>query len=459
MRRSSYKETQMSTRILLTLSLALTVSACGPSPDSTQSPPALDASLSALALGASGSLDPGYGAGGVALAFQGGPSNRLDGFGVQTDGKAFLLIGSALAGHNASHLTRLRANGQLDTAFGTNGSVNLTEQIGVLALYCPNGANVYNDWGADCEDPPRPELAVTASATGLLSVLRYLPSGQPDPSFGQNGTASISAIFGPLIAVVIQSDGKTLVADEGGRLIRVKRNGAPDPTFGNGGIVSTPLTPGEGFIRDMVLSEDERILLLINTFTYSAQTLSYTTTTRVTRLTNSGQPDPSYGTAGSATVDFDGANTGEGTALLPTQNGRLMVGGTGGLWRLLPGGSPDTSFGTAGHADFGSAANSGFDVTDLTQDRQERIVASVVTDKHTHPHFEGNLARILKNGKLDPSFGTGGVSHVNLCAVCTIGTAQFGGVAVLRSGRLLGLGTRGITRGLSTDVLAARMAP
>ncbi len=449
----------MSTRILLTLSLALTVSACGPSPDSTQSPPAPDSSLSALTLGASGFLDSGYGAGDIARAFQGGRSNRLDGFGVQTDGKAFLLIGSALAGHNASHLTRLRANGQLDTAFGINGSVDLTEQIGVLALYCPNGANVYNDWGAGCEDPPRPELAVTDSLTGLLSVLRYLPSGQTDPSLGQNGTALTSAIFKYPVAIVIQSDGKTLVADESGRLIRVRRNGAPDPTFGNGGIASIPLTPGEGFIRDMVLSEDERILLLINTSTYSSQTLSYTTTTRVTRLTNSGQPDPSYGTAGSATVDFDGANTGGGTALLPTQNRRLMVGGTGGLWRLLPGGFPDASFGTAGHADFGSAAKGGFDVTDLTQDRQERIVASVVTDKHTHPHFEGNLARILRNGKLDPSFGSGGVSQVNLCADCAIGTAEFAGVAVLRTGRLLGLGTSGTIRGLSTDVLAARMAP
>ncbi len=75
-------------------------------------------------------------------------------------------------------------------------------------------------------------------------VLRLLPNGAPDATFGEDGAAH--DIYG--FAVAVQSNGKIVVAgfspptgESNFALWRLTADGLPDPGFGNGGFVSNPI--------------------------------------------------------------------------------------------------------------------------------------------------------------------------------------------------------------------------
>ncbi|MDV6373120.1 hypothetical protein [Deinococcus arenicola] len=405
-----------------------------------------ESDLSAQALGASGALDPAYGQQGLA-SVPGGRYTQLVRALVQSDGQALMMGQSVSSGRVASHLVRVSATGQPDAAFNSADTSYFRGADAVPALLCPNGANRYNDWGAECQDPQRIVVASSDLDTGDLTLSRFLPSGQPDASFGSAGQVAAAVSVGDVSALLIQSDGAMVVLGSDG-LARFRRGGALDRSFGTGGVA--PL-PNDGYVQDIVMDIAERFLVLVNTDDGVASAA------QVVRLTSTGQPDPSYGADGRATLDFGPMGTGQKLLVLSTN--RVMVGGSGGLWRLLPNGMPDSSFGKAGRATFkgtGQGADgSGFIISGLVEDNHKRLVASVQTDERFSPTFKGNLARFRPNGTLDPSFGSGGLSHVALCAACGSGLAEFNSVAVLKNGRLLGMGTSGT----GTNLIAARMFP
>lgn len=435
--------------------LGLVLAGCGTAPVvagpgsdaiSQVAPASAEADLSAQALGPSGALDAVYGQQGRS-SVPGGRHTQLIKALVQSDGQVLMMGQSVGSGRVASHLVRVSATGQPDTAFNSADTSYFRGADAVPALLCPNGANRYNDWGAECQDPQRVVVASSELATGDLTLSRFLPSGQPDTSFGVRGQVAASVSVGDVYALLIQSDGSMVVLGSDG-LARFKRGGALDRSFGNRGVAT--LTT-DGYVQDIVMDSAERFLLLVNTDD------GVDTGTQVIRLKQTGQPDPGYGAGGRATLDFGPLGTGQKLLVLSTN--RVMVGGSGNLWRLLPNGAPDASFGRAGRATFkgtGQGEDGGeFVINGLVEDNQKRVVASVQTAERFKPTFQGNLARFRPNGTLDPSFGSGGVSHVALCAACGSGLAEFNSVAVLKNGRLLGMGTSGT----GTNLIAARMFP
>ncbi len=426
--------------------LGLLLVGCGAAPVTGNTEAGATAALSSLAVGASGTLDPAYGERGVAH-LEGNRTWVARGL-VQSDGQVVMVGHGAKGGQLTSFLRRLTAGGQPDTAFNDSGATTFLGTTAMAALQCPQGANRYNDWGAECQDPQRIVVARSSAATDALTLSRLLPSGQPDPSFGVQGQVTPALSVGEVLAVLIQSDGRVVVVGSDG-LARFRRNGEVDPTFGTNGFAALAVN---GWVQDVVMDPAERFLVLTNSDDGTAPR------TQVQRLTQSGRPDPGYGAGGQTTLEFGPSGTGQ--ALLVLHTGRVVVGGTGGLWRLLPGGAPDPTFGTAGHATFEAADGGDFVISGLVEDRQNRLTASVLTSERFAPTLRGNLARFRFNGTLDPSFGSGGLAHVALCPPCTAtnGLAEFSAVAVLRNGRLLGLGTGGRRSGL-TNLIAARMFP
>ncbi|TSA87636.1 hypothetical protein FNU79_03960 [Deinococcus detaillensis] len=416
---------------------------CGAAPGAADPAPNTNLSVSALALSPSGALDPTYGNQGVV---------SLSGYRiwlakalVQSDGQVLMMGQGAMGGRVTSFLRRITSTGQPDKTFNDADTTLFLGTTSVPALQCPYGGNQYNDWGAECEDPQRIIVASSAALTNKLTLTRFLPSGQLDPSFGVQGRVNAALSVGEVQALLIQSDGQMVVLGLDG-LARFRRSGAVDSTFGTNGLATFT---GQNSAQSVVMDDAERFLLLTNNRT--------STTTQVIRLTPTGQLDLSYGASGWTTLDF---GAGDGQSLLMLNTGQLVIGGTGGLWRLLPGGAPDSTFGTAGHAIFQAPDGGEFIVSGLVQDNQNRLVASVLTSERYRPTLRGNLARFRSNGTFDPSFGSGGLSHVALCPPCTVtnGLAEFDAVAVLKSGRLLGIGTGGRRTG-SSNLIAARMFP
>lgn len=150
--------------------------------------------------------------------------------------------------------------GTVDSSFGINGVV--ASNIGQL-----EGGNLKLTLQKDQKIVMASNLTPT-----LIIVLRYLPDGTPDSSFGINGKIE-SEDFGFASRVVEQKDGKILVGGgifkEAGEFPSYKivfrrffSNGTIDSSFGENGTVISVLGALQQFVTDMVLQEDGKILIV-----------------------------------------------------------------------------------------------------------------------------------------------------------------------------------------------------
>jgi uncharacterized delta-60 repeat protein len=160
---------------------------------------------------------------------------------LQRDGK-IVVVGSGPA-QKQSHFTvaRFTSRGTIDRGFGTGGKVitvlghwSLASAVAIQA----DGKVVVAGWVDLANSGPQ------------LGVARYLPSGQPDPDFGTDGTVLTDFALRSFVPrMLIQPDGRIVVAVglDGPRRFGVGRydvDGTLDPTFGEGGKVRTRFRAG-----------------------------------------------------------------------------------------------------------------------------------------------------------------------------------------------------------------------
>jgi uncharacterized delta-60 repeat protein len=136
-------------------------------------------------------------------------------------------------------LARYLSDGRVDPAFGEDGRV--TSRIGdggqaiSLALQ-PNGKIVAggSTIGRSGEN---------VDATADLALIRYMPDGRLDQSFGHGGQVITKSVdFAAAADIVLLRGGRIAVAVGAGRVFEVARylsNGELDPSFGVGGIAKT----------------------------------------------------------------------------------------------------------------------------------------------------------------------------------------------------------------------------
>ena len=178
-------------------------------------------------------LDASFGTGGLAttslyLRIQ-PPHNALA---LLPSGKILAAAESATSNY-AWRITRLNANGLVDTAFGTNG---IAETVFTSQYPVPFKIIVQADG----------KILVGgkfASGAADVALARYNADGSIDTTFGTNGIASYPGIVGSWISDMVQKpDGKTLLALEMGSgsphcvVARINTDGSLDATFGSNGI-------------------------------------------------------------------------------------------------------------------------------------------------------------------------------------------------------------------------------
>src|ERR1700740_198350 len=133
------------------------------------------------------------------------------------------------------------APGSIDTSFGHHGTA--VTGVGLTPA------------GQDPLGTPRSVIVLSNGDTlvgGDTGVVRLLPTGRLDPTFGSGGHAAGGFPGGPVSVpnLTVQPDGKILwvgsVANTSGggnltdfALERFTANGAPDKTFGRKGLVTT----------------------------------------------------------------------------------------------------------------------------------------------------------------------------------------------------------------------------
>jgi uncharacterized delta-60 repeat protein len=292
-------------------------------------------------LRANGNLDTTFGSGGKRVIRFGGDQEGAFGAALQPDGKIVLVGDSDFR----VAVARLNANGSLDTTFSGDGRKLFNwGPIGraMAALVLSSGKLLLAGFSG-------PE-------GGNMQVARLNANGALDTSFGTGGKAPVDFggdDFG--VAIARQANGRILVAGRsttaGAVVARLRAGGALDPDFGGDGKV----TVGSGSLSAVLVQPDRKILVAGNAGGSAMMT--------VTRLKTDGSPDTAFDGDGTATIDFDSlADVANDAVLQP--DGRIVVAGYSqqvaspvAVARLNANGSPDATFGTAGKVtvDFGAA--------------------------------------------------------------------------------------------------------
>jgi len=205
--------------------------------------------------------------------------------------------------------------------------------------------------------------AGTASASGTAGAL--------DGTFGHGGI--VSTDVGSPSAAALQSNGDIVVAEgnsgPGSGLVRFLPNGARDTSFGEGGFAALPDTGISSFAPRLAVQSDDKIVLAGEATSANGTGSSFV----VVRLNANGTVDTGFGSGGVATTTFPvfNASVQGAQAVLIQPDGKILAGGEnitgnpsgttrapetfGALARFNANGSIDTSFGTGGQVQVGNS--------------------------------------------------------------------------------------------------------
>ena len=260
----------------------------------------------------------------------------------------------------------------------------------------------------------------------LISPSAAFADGLLDTTFGGDGlvTTDVSARTDEAYSVVVQSDGKIIVAgfsdtgvNDDFAVARYNTDGSLDGTFGTGGIVKTDFNLGTGSVGDrhdransVVVQSDGKIVVAGYASDGSKRRFA------VARYNTDGSPDGTFGTGGKVTTTFvedvSVVHSG-GNSVVVQSDGKIVVAGTvsdsatGGNFavvRYTTAGSIDTDFGTGGKV-----------TTDISSvDEAYSVVlqndGKIVVAGYASIAFQEAFAvvRYTTAGVLDGTFGTGG---------------------------------------------------
>ena len=352
--------------------------------------------------------------------------------------------------------------GSLDPTFGsggiviTNFGVNENNFEFVDAALAPNG---------DIVVAGTVSMAAEGEPTSN-DIIRYLPSGALDPSFGTGGIETLAAPFfaSPFGVLSVQANDQILVLTQvevNGvlevALERLNTNGQLDPTFGSGGVVITnfPAPPNEAASPNLVLAQPDGKILLAGEATPNFRS-NATPETILARYLSTGALDTTFGSGGIVTAPAIGTPSllavlsGDGILVSSggtpeqfTSTGTLVATPTGGsviavkvtgattfqpnsdflitgavrgpfgktnddsiVERFLVNGTLDSTF-SSPDITFGP---NGVEVNSLTGaiavDSQGRVIVGGIFESGSNDQW--GLARVTSTGALDTTFGTGG---------------------------------------------------
>ena len=380
---------------------------------------------SATALAGGGALDSSFagGSGWLRTLEVRSPSrNYLPGgaedLALQADGR-LVAVGKMIDGQSHWYfgVFRYTSSGALDSSFGEGGWAEL--DLGSASF-------------AHAVAVQRDGRIVVAGESGCaqstcFTLVRFMPDGSVDHSFAGGVVHTPFATYGSSRAydVALQPDGKIVVAgmryagsdasdDEQFAVARYLPDGSLDRSFSRDGLVSVDFGYGDADAEAVTVQPNGRILVAGD----GKRSGSWTAGDfAVARLLPDGRLDRSFSDDGRTTVDFGVSETVSGLAL--QRNGMIVAAGSSGALRTPPrmavarlraDGRLDRSFGVRGKVLTRPGANGG-SARAVVQLRDGRIVAGGrVFDGVSHDTSAWVLVRYTAGGKLDASWGTGGLA-------------------------------------------------
>lgn len=298
---------------------------------------------------ADGSLDNGFATDGKLTGYYPGqPNSQFRALALQKNGK-LLAAGELLNPLTANHdfvVAQFDCDGTKDFNFGYGG-ITITD-LGHEDF--PSSIAIQKDGKVLVGG-----ASIAPGGHSRLALVRYLPNGKPDHTFGNNGSIidSVSGNFA-ISSILVQNNGRIIVSVGGEgdfTLFAYKANGTPDPGFGNGGRVTTDFGPNS-VIKSLALQQDGKIVAA--GYTYFGDGADFA----LARYTSNGSVDNSFGNGGKITTDVRVYD--EASSLVIQEDGKIIVAGytyNGQEYnfdhlviRYDRNGNIDNSFGDNGHA-------------------------------------------------------------------------------------------------------------
>ena len=276
-----------------------------------------------------------------------------------------------------------------------------------------------------------------------IAVVRYLPDGSKDPSFGDNGVviADYNGTPDRGYDLAIQSDGKIVIAgatDSAGEsdfsVLRLHPDGRPDSTFGVNGWMVTDLGTTYEYPNAIALQADGKIILAgrVDEETFADFGMI--------RYTTDGQLDTFFGEKGIVITDFRDEDL--ATSILIQPDGQIILGGFSSvtalgdfaLARYNPDGTLDKSFGTGGkvRTDLDGTNQSDY-INDMVLLADGSIIAAGNANNNNLDFTSDiGMVKYLPNGDPDETFGELGVFIQSLG-----GRTNVNGIAEQHDGKIV----------------------
>jgi uncharacterized delta-60 repeat protein len=278
-------------------------------------------------LNTDGSLDSTFGEGGKVITDLGSPSDYANDVVVQSDGK-IIAAGKVIFGDIATAnfaMIRYESNGEVDTDFGVDGiaitSIRDEDEAQEIVIL-PDGRIILGGFAA-------------VMATGDYAMVRYLPDGTEDKSFGTGGkvVTDLAGIGNSDFetCMLVDQNGKILLAGAANYnffgagsdlgVVRYDSEGNLDPGFGIGGIYILNLG-GVEEIQDMVQQPDGKYLLAGKT-----DAIGVINKWLLVRIVEEGGLDTIFGNHGLVVTNMPGNLNEEAVAIELQKDSRIVMGG------------------------------------------------------------------------------------------------------------------------------------
>jgi uncharacterized delta-60 repeat protein len=295
-----------------------------------------------------GGLDPSFGNGGKAFAdaVEPGPgvtqvNEGANTVALQPDGKI------VVAGYGGGDfvLARFTADGLPDSAFNGDGKLT-TRLIGG------------SDEASALAIQPDGKIVCAGTSGNDFAISRYTAAGVPDVTFGGGAVLVDFGAQDSAQGMVLQPDGCILVAgwawvgpQSRFALVRLLPDGQVDSSFGTNGKTTTPFN-GDAYAYGMALQQDGKIVLAGHVLNGTTPGLA------VARYLSDGSPDSSFAVTGKTVTTVNGQGTLQAVVVQP--DGKILVAGSSSsasfqssallAVRYLPDGTLDAGFNGSGIA-------------------------------------------------------------------------------------------------------------
>ena len=329
-------------------------------------------------------------------------------------------------------LQKIKSTGRDDVNFGSNGfrfydyGTTFNNRVEEIIKY-PGGKSILIG-------SISPALSVIGKNTSVLgsSIIRVMPDGTPDTSFGIRGKVYVTGNFFNFWPArgVVQSDGKIIIAARASRydaaavldrllLFRLNPNGTLDNSFGTQGvffipqIALTPVSPGP--IMGLALQADGKIIL--GDITAENTGSGTRNSPAVFRIKPNGVLDSSFAVNGRFLNRF-GYNDYQIRSLLVQPDGKVLVGGntisalpviaSWLMFRLHSNGQVDSSFAVNGIFARAVPGSRIAAVSAISMAESDRIMVAAFHDNTTTQGFM-DVFKLKLNGTFDSTFAQNAV--------------------------------------------------